>query len=100
MNLVSPIPELNSDSRKDRRHIDARPLRTCGAMRWPEKNRNQRENLVNVAEPGPPVVLRHEVQLDEQEFRFRQRLRRAGEHRFFITLDVNFQKRYLRKIDN
>src|SRR5437762_4954723 len=55
------------------------------------------EDFVNIAEPGASIVLRHEVQFDEQELCLRQSLFRASERPFFVTLDVNFQKRNLRK---
>src|SRR5207302_10767866 len=41
------------------------------------------EHLVDVAKPGTSIVLRHEVQFDEQELCFRQSLFRARERLFF-----------------
>src|SRR6266404_1934627 len=57
------------------------------------------EDFVNIAEPGASIVLRHKVQFDEHELGFRQSLFRARQHLFFVTLDVDFQKRNFREID-
>src|SRR6266404_4488348 len=57
------------------------------------------ENFVNVAKPRSAVVLRHEVELDQNELCFGERLLRAGQHRFLVALDIDLQERDFRKID-
>jgi len=48
------------------------------------------EDSVNLAGPRTAAVLRHLVQLDEQEFCFRERLIRSGEDGFFRNLAHQF----------